>query len=326
MYSPRSSLAACLLTALASAPALAAPKASARTHHGPADGKGAFATGRYRNLFVEAGRTPKEVDAKIEAAYQQLFHGDPETRAALLPGRPERERPARLHPRHPAHRRALRGHVLRDDDRRPARQEGRVRRPLELVDDLHVPERTRSTRRYGFFSWQMNYDGTRHGRAARAGRRGVLRHGALLRRQPVGERQGHLRLQGPRRPAARTTWCTASRSRARCASAAGVREHTVGKEVNDEHRMILFSPDERNTFTDASYHLPAFYELWARWGPEEDRAFWARAATRQPRLLREERRPEDRPRPEPRRSSTGRRSASAARAARRSARTPGASR
>jgi oligosaccharide reducing-end xylanase len=57
-----------------------------------------------------------------------------------------------------------------------------------------------------------------------------------------------------------------------------VREHTVGKEVNDEHGMILFSPDERNTFTDASYHLPAFYELWARWGPQEDRAFWARAA------------------------------------------------
>jgi oligosaccharide reducing-end xylanase len=59
----------------------------------------------------------------------------------------------------------------------------------------------------------------------------------------------------------------------------GVRHHTVGKEVNDEHGMILFSPDERNTFTDASYHLPAFYELWALWGPEEDRAFWSRAAT-----------------------------------------------
>ena len=42
--------------------------------------------------------------------------------------------------------------------------------------------------------------------------------------------------------------------------------------------MILFSPDERNGFTDVSYHLPAFYELWARWGPEEDRAFWAKAA------------------------------------------------
>ena len=43
--------------------------------------------------------------------------------------------------------------------------------------------------------------------------------------------------------------------------------------------MVRFSPDERNTFTDPSYHLPAFYELWARWGPERDRAFWAKAAS-----------------------------------------------
>src|SRR5258708_8158236 len=31
-------------------------------------------------------------------------------------------------------------------------------------------------------------------------------------------------------------------------------------------------------FADPSYHLPAFYELWARWGPEADRLFWAAAA------------------------------------------------
>jgi oligosaccharide reducing-end xylanase len=43
--------------------------------------------------------------------------------------------------------------------------------------------------------------------------------------------------------------------------------------------MILFSPSsERNRFTDPSYHLPAFYELWSRWGPQPDREFWAGAA------------------------------------------------
>ncbi len=30
--------------------------------------------------------------------------------------------------------------------------------------------------------------------------------------------------------------------------------------------------------TDASYHLPAFYEVWARVGPRKDRDFWRRAA------------------------------------------------
>jgi oligosaccharide reducing-end xylanase len=53
----------------------------------------------------------------------------------------------------------------------------------------------------------------------------------------------------------------------------------VGPEVNEQHAMILFVPGVMpQPFTDPSYHLPAFYELWARWGPPEDRAFWARAA------------------------------------------------
>ena len=46
---------------------------------------GAFATGQYRNLFVEAGHFPGEVTNKINAAFQQLFHGDPGTQAVYFP-------------------------------------------------------------------------------------------------------------------------------------------------------------------------------------------------------------------------------------------------
>jgi oligosaccharide reducing-end xylanase len=42
-------------------------------------GAGAFATGRYRNLLAEAGHPPEQATAKIDAAFQQLFHGDPNT-------------------------------------------------------------------------------------------------------------------------------------------------------------------------------------------------------------------------------------------------------
>src|ERR1039457_4126382 len=49
-------------------PKKAAPKAT----------KGAFYTGKYRNLFLEAGHTQKEIDQKINAAFQQLFHGEKE--------------------------------------------------------------------------------------------------------------------------------------------------------------------------------------------------------------------------------------------------------
>ena len=43
--------------------------------------------------------------------------------------------------------------------------------------------------------------------------------------------------------------------------------------------MVRFTPDLPNAdHTDASYHLPAFYEIWARLGPAADQAFWRKAA------------------------------------------------
>jgi len=36
-------------------------------------------------LFLDAGHSPKEISAKIDAAFQQLFHGDPETQTVYYP-------------------------------------------------------------------------------------------------------------------------------------------------------------------------------------------------------------------------------------------------
>ena len=48
-------------------------------------GGGAFSTGTYRNLFVEAGHSQQEVTAKVDSAFRQLFHGDPNTQAVFYP-------------------------------------------------------------------------------------------------------------------------------------------------------------------------------------------------------------------------------------------------
>jgi oligosaccharide reducing-end xylanase len=54
---------------------------------------------------------------------------------------------------------------------------------------------------------------------------------------------------------------------------------TVGNMVDEKAMMIRFVPDSgRWGHTDPSYHLPAFYDLWAEWGPEPDRSFWAAVA------------------------------------------------
>ncbi len=45
---------------------------------------------------------------------------------------------------------------------------------------------------------------------------------------------------------------------------------------NHENKQILFVPG--SDYTDPSYHLPHFYELFAKWANEEDREFFAEAA------------------------------------------------
>jgi oligosaccharide reducing-end xylanase len=241
------------------------------------DGAGAYATGKYRNLFVEAGHAQEEVDGKIDKAYQQLFHGDKETQRLFFPSGENENGPLAYIP---------------DIQHNDVRSEGMSYGMMiavqldkkEVFDALwnwsmtYMYQDDPKHPSYGFFSWRMAYDGSvmdelpapdgeeyyamalyfaanRWGNGkgiydykAQADR--LLHH--MVHREPI---TGMVRQRN------------------------GLRRHTVGKEVNDEHGMILFSPDERNSFTDASYHLPAFYELWARWGPEDDRAFWAKAAT-----------------------------------------------
>jgi len=45
------------------------------------DGDGAYRTHHYRDLFAEQGHSKRESEAKIAAAFQQLFHGNKQTQA-----------------------------------------------------------------------------------------------------------------------------------------------------------------------------------------------------------------------------------------------------
>jgi oligosaccharide reducing-end xylanase len=60
---------------------------------------------------------------------------------------------------------------------------------------------------------------------------------------------------------------------------------TVTALFNSTEFQVRFSPDvacqtSDGDFTDPSYHLPAFYEVFSRVGPSADAAFWSTAADR----------------------------------------------
>ena len=252
--------------------ASAAAPASARE-----DGQGAFATGTYRNLFAEAGHGGREIDAKIAMAWKQLFEGDPASEALYTPAGRNENGPLAYIP---------------DIQHTDVRSEGMSYGMMiavqldrkDVFDALwnwsltYMYQKDPKHPSFGFFSWQMAYDGSVIDELPAPDGEEYYAMALLFAANRWGSGQGIYDYQAYARRLLsdmvhRQPITGMVRKRG------GQKQHTVGKEVNDEQSMILFSPDERNTFTDASYHLPAFYELWARWGPEADRAFWARAAS-----------------------------------------------
>ena len=49
--------------------------------------------------------------------------------------------------------------------------------------------------------------------------------------------------------------------------------------INPDSHLITFTPDGfGQRFTDPSYHIPAFYEVWARWADDGRSAYWMECA------------------------------------------------
>jgi len=254
---------------------------SAKAKTGPSqsdiDGSGAFVTGKYRNLFVEAGHSEEQVAAKISKAYQQLFHGDPDMQTLYYPAGSNADGALAYMP-----------DINHDDVCSEGMSYGMMiavqldkkaefdalwnwSRTYMYHDDPAHPT-------YGFFSWQIRYDGTAMSELPAPDGEEYYAMALYFAAGRWGNGTGiyNYRAQADKL----LTDMVHRKPITGMVKGRFAGEQTVGKEVNVEHAMILFSPDSRrNHMTDPSYHLPAFYELWARWGPREDRAFWYRAAT-----------------------------------------------
>jgi oligosaccharide reducing-end xylanase len=237
------------------------------------DGAGAYATGKYRNLFAENGHSPDEIAAKIEAGFQQLFHGDSATRAIYFPvGSNENGSLAYI------------SDVPHNDIRSEGMSYGMMiavqlnkKAEFDAIWNYaltHMYETDPKHPSEGYFHWSLKRDGTPNEETPApdgeeyfvtalyfaSGRwgdgKGIYNYKAWADKILMTMRHHPLKT-GPTKFGPRTV-------------------HTM---VNEERKMIRFVPNtDRWDYTDPSYHLPAFYELWARWAPRSEQAFWAAAA------------------------------------------------
>jgi oligosaccharide reducing-end xylanase len=269
------------------------------------------------NLFVERlGRSPAETHAKVEKAFQQHFHGDGQEERVYFETGANTNGPLAYITDWANNDARTEGMsygmmiAVQLDRKREFDALWNWSKTYMLVTDPKDPS-------FGYFAWSLNTDGTpRSTSAAPDGEeyyvmalyfaahrwgngngiydyqaeadkilRGMRHHPLLTGTPPFRIHPDDPPFIQPDKP-----WPSPN-NRARAAEAAREGKPwppprptrvpasvTVGPMVDEEHTMIRFVPETNVAGTDASYHLPAFYELWARWGPKDDRAFWAKAA------------------------------------------------
>lgn len=303
----------------------AAAQAPASIQRFPGDGSGAYATHHYRDLFAEAGHSPADIDAKIDRAFQQLFHGDPLTERVYFEAGSNANGPLAF---------------ITDWANNDARTEGMSYGMTIAVQLSHKREfdalwnwsntymliTDPKNPNHGYFAWSMNTDGTPRSTGPApdgeeyyamallfAARRWGNGHGIydyqaqadrilhLMRHHAVETDNGPFRIHPNDPPfvfdpAKLTSPNITEQKQAEADTDIALkaegkappppphfhmdpnRPETSGPMMDEAHTMVQFVPGPYGNFTDASYHLPAFYELFARWGPPEDRDFWLHAA------------------------------------------------
>ena len=280
------------------------------------DGDGAYKTGKYRDLFAERGHSAAESQRKIDTAFQQLFHGDSQTQSVYFESGKNTNGPLAYitdWANNDTRTEGMSYGMMIAVELNKKHEFDAIwnwAHTYMLVTDPKNPSA-------GYFAWSMNTDGTprstgaapdgeeyftmalyfaahRWGNGAgiynyqaEADRilRGMRHHPVLAGTSPFRIHPEDSPFLPPDHP-----WPSPNNTaREKEAASHGQKlpqfavnhtphTETIGPMVDEAHAMIRFVPNVDNHNTDPSYHLPAFYELWARWGPPEDRAFWAHAA------------------------------------------------
>ena len=218
--------------------------------------KGALETNRYRNLFVEMGYSKKQVDAKLKEVFNDVFYG---------PHKVYFEVGDSL------------GYIT-DIKNHDVRTEGMSYGMMIAVqfNRKDIFDRIwRWSKKYmqhqdgpreGYFVWSCKTDGTRNSEGSASDGELYFITSLIFASNRWGDDTGI----NYRKEAQRILTCAFSKD----------GQEGVMPLINKDNYLITFTPDKFGSrFTDPSYHIPAFYEVWSRWAYDGRTDFWRQAAT-----------------------------------------------
>ena len=213
--------------------------------------KGAFATRRYRNLFAELGYKQKDIDKKLKSVFESVFYGPDKVYFEVGDSMA----------------------YISDIKNHDVRTEGMSYGLMIAVqfDRKDIFDRLwRWGKKYmqhqegplkGYFAWSCKTDGTRNAQGPASDGELYYVTSLIFASNRWGNSTG-------------INYLAEAQNILDC-SMQKIGMERVAPLINLEHQLITFTPDPfGGRFTDPSYHIPAFYEVWARWAEDGRSEFW----------------------------------------------------
>lgn len=213
--------------------------------------KGAFATRRYRNLFAELGYKQKDIDKKLKSVFESVFYGPDKVYFEVGNSMA----------------------YISDIKNHDVRTEGMSYGLMIAVqfDRKDIFDRLwRWSKKYmqhqeellkGYFAWSCQTDGTRNAQGPASDGELYYVTSLIFASNRWGNSTG-------------INYLAEAQNILNC-SMQKIGMERVAPLINLEHQLITFTPDPfGGRFTDPSYHIPAFYEVWARWAEDGRSEFW----------------------------------------------------
>ena len=213
--------------------------------------KGAFATRRYRNLFAELGYKQKDIDKKLKSVFESVFYGPDKVYFEVGDSMA----------------------YISDIKNHDVRTEGMSYGLMIAVqfDRKDIFDRLwRWSKKYmqhqegllkGYFAWSCQTDGTRNAQGPASDGELYYVTSLIFASNRWGNSIG-------------INYLAEAQNILNC-SMQKIGMERVAPLINLEHQLITFTPDPfGGRFTDPSYHIPAFYEVWARWAEDGRSEFW----------------------------------------------------
>lgn len=220
--------------------------------------QGAYYTGEYRNLFLDAGYTEAQVNQRLADLWHTYFEGNLDNERLFYEVGDDM---------------AYIPDVEHDDVRSEGMSYGmmlcvQLNKQKEFNKlwkwaKTYMQHKQRGDEREGYFAWQLNRDGSiKDGNTASDGEEYFIM-ALMFASNRWGNGEGIYNYEAE-----------ADYIIKNCFNKP-MKAHSDYTNLFDmTEKQITFVPYNRSALhTDPSYHLPAFYELWARWAKEHNKDF-----------------------------------------------------